>query len=67
MRYKKTADNYLLFYFCLDVAKVNIVPATPLTKIYLIIVIEKAGDSPVRGNVAVRQKGCRPRLAIEPW
>lgn len=42
MRYKKTADDYLLFYFCLDVAKVNIIPATPLTKIYLIKEIEKA-------------------------
>lgn len=30
------------------------------------LLAEKAGDSPVRGNVARRQKGCRPRRGIEP-
>ncbi len=28
----------------------------------LILLAEKMGDSPVRGNVALRQKGCRPTL-----
>ena len=37
------------------------------SKNYCTFLAEKAGNSPARGNVAERQKGCRPRLAIEPW
>ena len=70
-----------IIFFCSVVSlNVNIMPAFPLIKIYLIIVIEKAvvleqrgfkrdclwrkkrGDSPFRGNVALRQKGCRLTL-----
>ena len=57
--------NYLCRYYYTShafIAKIKKIVSVRIQS----LLAEKAGDSPNRGNVAKRQKGCRPRRGIEP-